>query len=615
MSALKDRPNPPNGGLRARPQIRGAQTEDFNHHHAGSHGDLSVDEQTAVLQAMNLESPPGYVESPGNHSIDVEPQRPALPPRPSSTGTTPSKDNASPLQTKLKTALQEAKYIAGGLISHPYESTKHYTILRHSHGLVYYSGPYTNLAITIFSDRELPPDRTLWLQRKGFSGKTGLKVGALLGARSTWVDVTPTIKATPDQLNPNDERAWQRDIKKFLKHAPKDVRSHRVRETDILRIPCDAEDGYLRVVLCTAEGKKVLCGSPIFRLASSSTDVSSIRGASLKTMPLEVGMKIASVVANNTVTATLSPVADTARSFVSDQVTQIYQPGMIEQEVMTTAYDSEVQSRIDNLNEQYDQARESAYNPLGQQTYDALARPDIIGDEAGPAPPFPVRFHGKVVPGTGKSKALLNMPTANLSGVSEDVLWRYKGVFFGWAAVNIPDSKKKSAVEKDVDISDKWHKAIIIISPDPNKKRTVAQKNTVRVYVMHDFQSTSLLDAKLSVMMMGYLRAVQEPEPGQEADVDAELFDFYKDIAVATASLGRPAWTAEATLQRLKSAASSRSLTDRYVDFRQNTQKHIDRVPVHKLGVRTEGAALRDRLIGNGGVWVPRQPLMHASTT
>ncbi|EXJ94397.1 hypothetical protein A1O1_02791 [Capronia coronata CBS 617.96] len=565
---------------------------------------------------MNLDAPPGYVESANSYSPDFGRQS-------TSTSTsiasrpvpaTPAKENQSPFQSKLKTALQEAKYLAGGLINHPYESTKHYTILRHSHGLVYYSGPYTNLAITIFSDRELPPDRTLWLQRKGFSGKTGLKIGALMGARSTWIDVTPTIKATPDQLNPNDERAWQRDIKKFLKHAPKDIRSHRVRETDILRIPSDADDGYLRVVLCTAEGKKVLCGSPIFRLASSSTDVSTIRGASLKTMPLEIGMKIASVVANNTVTATLSPVADTARGFVTDQVTQIYQPGMVAQEAMTTAYDSQVQSRIDNLNEQYDQARDAAYNPIGQDTYDALARPDIIGDDAGPAPPFPFRFHGRVVQGTGKSKALLNMPTANLSGVPEDVLWRYKGVFFGWAAVSMPNADRKAAIEKDMHISEQWHKAIIIISPDPNKKRTVVYKNTVRVYIMHDFQSASLLDTKLSVIMMGYLRAVQGLEPGQELDIDAQLFDFYKDIAITTASLGRPAWSAAAALERMKAATATRSLTDRYVDLRQNAQKHIDRVPVHKLGVRTEGAALKDRLVGRGGVWVPRQPLAHAST-
>lgn len=598
-----------------RPQLSTAQTDNFNHRY-GNTEDISLEEHTAILQAMSLETPTGggLVQSPTSFSSEsgyqtsnwtASSSTPSTPISPITS--TSEKPKAGQM---FKTAMQDVRYFAGGLISHPYESTKHYSILRHSHGLVYYSGSSTNLAITIFSDRDLPSDRTLWLQRKGFSGKTGLKIGGLLGARSTWVDVTPAVKAMPDQLNPTDERAWQRDIKKFLKKAPKDIRSHSVRETDILRIPCEADDGYLRVVLCTAEGKKVLCGSPIFRLASSSTDVSSIRGASLMTMPLEVGIKIASVVANNTVAATLSPVADTAKTIVSNKVTQVYQPSAVMQQAVTTAYNSSgIQDRIDNANEQYDRTRDASFNSIQNDTYDALTRPDVIGEESGPLSPFPVRFRGKVVPGTGTSKAQLNMPTANLSGVDEEILLRYSGAYFGWAAVNLPT---KLAAEKE--ISDDWHEAVIFISPDPRGKRTVVQKNMVRVYLIHDFKSNMFFDAKLSVMLMGFLRLVEVPDPDQDLDIDAQLFDFYKDIAVTTTSLARSNWKAEATLERVESAASSRSITERYVDFRQNTQKQVDRVPIHRLGIRTESIGLKDRLVGNGGVWVPRQALKHTST-
>lgn len=593
-----------------RPPLRAVQTEGFGHH-SGPSDDLSVHEQAAVLEAMSLESPPGLVHSPGSYSTEFSPVSPAV----QSGAITPLTPTTpiSPTPSKFMSALQDVKHFAGGLIAHPYESTKHYSILRHSSGLVYYSGPTTNLAITIFSDRELPPDRTLWLQRKGFSGKTGLKIGGLLGARSTWINVTPTVKANPDQLDPNDERAWQRDIKKFLKKAPKEIRSHRVRETDILRIPCDADDGYLRVVLCTAEGKKVLCGSPVFRLASSTTNFSSIRGASLSTMPLEVGVKIGQIVARNAVSATLTPLADNARSAVTGQLSQIYQPGFAAQEAANYAYSSEatrVQERLDNLNQQYDQARDASHDPLEQQPYDALARPDIVGADSGPVQPFPVRFHGKVVPGTGRSKALLNIPTANLSGVPEEILWRYKGAFFGWASISWPKNKGES----DKEVSGEWHKAIIFISTDPDRKRTVVHRNTARVYLLHDFHGVQLIDAKLSVMMMGYLRAMDELGPEQQVDVDAQVFDIYKDIAVTTASLGRPAWTAEATLERIRTASTSRSMTERYVDLRQNTQRQIDRVPVNRLGIRTESAALKDKLIGVGGVWVPRQSLGYAYT-
>ncbi|KAL6249485.1 hypothetical protein RBB50_003338 [Rhinocladiella similis] len=593
-----------------RPPLRSAQTEDLNHHSLPGH-EISADEQAAVLQAMSLESPPGVVQSPSSYSTEYSPISP-ISPTISSAPTTPSSSTTptSAPSSKFKSALQDVRHFAGGLIAHPYESTKHYSILRHSHGLVYYSGSTTNLAITIFSDRELPSDRTLWLQRKGFSGKTGLKIGGLLGARSTWIDVTPTVKATPEQLNPTDERAWQRDIKKFLKKAPKEIRSHRVRETDVLRIPCEADDGYLRVVLCTAQGKKVLCGSPIFRLASSSTEFSTLRGASIKTMPLEMGIKIGQIVGSNILSATLTPLADQAKSTVTSQVSRVYQPSFAVQEAATLAYDSSgVPDKIDNVNQQYDDARENTYSSMQQTTYDALQRPDIVGPDSGPLAPFPVRFHGKVVPGTGRSRAMLNIPTANLSGVPEDVLVRYKGVFFGWAAVNLP---KKLAAETDV--TSDWLKAVVFMSPDPDRRRTVVLKNSARVYLLHDFRGAQLVDAKVSVMLMGYLRALQEPSPNEEPDVESMQFDAYKDIAVTTASLNRLAWAAEATLDRVKSAASSRTVSERYVDFRQNTQRQMDRVPVNRLGIRTEGAALKDKLIGVGGVWVSREGLAYSHT-
>ncbi|ETI21015.1 hypothetical protein G647_07358 [Cladophialophora carrionii CBS 160.54] len=609
------------------PPLRTAQTDDLNHFtHTQAGEDLSLEEQTAVLQAMTLESPPGVqsppvvsqpspsiVQSPASISTEFSyhSTAPTSTPATPMTPLSPTISNPSPSQSKFVSALQDVRHFAGGLIGHPYESTKHYSILRHSFGIVYYSGPSTNLAITIFSDRELPPDRTLWLQRRGFSGKTGLKLGGLLGARSTWIDVTPSVKAAAEQVNSNDERAWQRDIKKFLKKAPKELRSHRPRETDILRIPCDAEDGYLRVVLCTEGGKRTLCGSPIFRLASSSTDSSVVRGSSLKTMPLEAGIKLAATVGRQFVTATTGPYVNTAREAVTNQITSVYQPSAVAQQAMTTAYDqSGVQDRLDNMNEEYDIARDGSYNRFEMEEYDALARPAVIGPASGPVTPFPVRFHGKVVAGTGRSRALLNLPTANLTGVPEEVLMRYKGVYFGWAAVSLP---KKLALEKS--ITDEWRQAIITIAPDPDRRRTVIHKNNARVYLIHEFGSVDFVDAKLSVMMMGYLRAIQEPQLDEEPDKEAELFDFYKDISITNATLARTAWSVAETLEREKSKASSRSVSERYVDFRQNTQRQIDRVPVHLLGVRTEGAALKDRLIGQGGVWIPRSAITHAATS
>ncbi|KAF1989888.1 hypothetical protein K402DRAFT_300580, partial [Aulographum hederae CBS 113979] len=183
----------------------------------------------------------------------------------------------------------DVQHFASGLISRPYESTKHYTILRHTYGIVFYRGPSTTVAITVFADRPLPLDRTIWLQRRGFSGSTGLKIGAALGSKGNWIDVTPIPSIDSKDLDPVDERAWTRDVSKFLHKTTDDkpLCSHLPRETAVIRIPYPADDGYFRLVLCA--GKKTLCGSPVFRLASLSTDSSSIRGASLATLPIELG--------------------------------------------------------------------------------------------------------------------------------------------------------------------------------------------------------------------------------------------------------------------------------------------------------------------------------------
>ncbi|KAI6872062.1 hypothetical protein KC323_g1728, partial [Hortaea werneckii] len=116
-----------------------------------AHPDL--DEQLANLEIEEHsedEPAPSYTDGP----LTEEPSNIQ-----SSTQSQQQKSN------KLRSAWSEVKHFAGGLITHPYEATKHFTILRHSHGLVYYQGPTTNIAITIFTSKPLPANRKLWLQK------------------------------------------------------------------------------------------------------------------------------------------------------------------------------------------------------------------------------------------------------------------------------------------------------------------------------------------------------------------------------------------------------------------------------------------------------------------
>jgi hypothetical protein len=102
------------------------------------------------------------------------------------------------VSSPMKRTFEDARHFAGGLISRPTESTKHFTVLRHSHGLVSYQASNTTLAVSIFADAPLPPNRTLWLQSKGWSGKTGMQVKALMGVNGKWLNVTPTLAIEPE---------------------------------------------------------------------------------------------------------------------------------------------------------------------------------------------------------------------------------------------------------------------------------------------------------------------------------------------------------------------------------------------------------------------------------
>ena len=198
-------------------------------------------------------------------------------------------DSSSSNTSSAAKAFRDARHFAGGIIQRPYESTKHITIVRHSHGLVFYQGGSTHVAITIFSDRPIPEGRRLWLQKKGWTGKTG-----------TRIDVTPKSEAKVEvhQLNESDERAWQRDITMFGKRGPARIREkHIPRETHIIGLS-EAGDGYFLIVLCLGDKKKVLCQSPVFRILSTSTRPACVKGAPIWAIPLEMGFKAGATALN-----------------------------------------------------------------------------------------------------------------------------------------------------------------------------------------------------------------------------------------------------------------------------------------------------------------------------
>lgn len=492
--------------------------------------------------------------------------------------------------SRWKTVLDETVYFAGGLISHPFESTKHYSILRHSAALVYYKGPSTNVTITVFGDSMPPADRSFWIQRKGYSGNMGMAASALMRTTSNWIDVTPTIEASVSSVLESDERAWQRDIKKFLKRASKEKRlcKHAVRETCVLRIPAAAEDGYLRIVMCTGQdSKKSLCPSPTFRLASTSSDVSVLRGASLASLPLEVGLKAASIVGNQYAQRIMGP---------AQTIVQNMQPFMKNNPDTVALVRSGMEEQFNELEENYDVSRDVNYSPFhGEGILDES--PNIIGNDSGPENPYPIRFSGVVVPGTGQSRIRAGTPTANLRNIPGDLLLRLNGIYIGWAAIDQKMATRKPHFD--------WHEAIITVGPSPYDTLAAVARKVITVHIVHDFgESAPFFNAKLKVIMMAFLRP--NPKLIHSRSPIVDLNEVSRDRAIAVASLSREGWQPEASLEKLSSEKSQRTMTERYVGMRAQVQRHVDSFPIHRAGIRTERAEIRDEAYGQGGFYIRR---------
>ncbi|KAK0630870.1 hypothetical protein B0T17DRAFT_590250 [Bombardia bombarda] len=531
------------------------------------------------------------------------------PPSPVPHASTAPNDNLSDIDANKsggfwQSALSETRHFAGGLIPHPTESTKHFTILRHSPALVFYRGPTTSVAITIFSapKHPLPADRTIWLQQRGFSGDSGMKIKALVGATSTWLDVTPSARVEAQGLAPNSERSWQRDIGKAAKRSVKekgDAKAHVPRETHVVRIPEASADGYFRLVLCTggsaadidggSSRRKVLCPSPIFRIASTSTDSSVMRGASLSTMPIEMGVKVASVMASNTVNRYLAPVTAVAQAGASK-----LQPVLLAKDAGQFLFGgSGSKSKVGAGGEQYSE-RDPGY--ITPQTEGVLygQGPEVVGSDEGPERPFPVKFQGRVVPGTGRSRGELGVPTANLADIPEEVKYSLRGVYFGWARI-LPGKGLDTT-------SQEWHEALISAGPSPYPRPSVVAETMMTVHLIHNFAGANFFNAKMKVIVMGYLRPMQQPT----APLQDRLRAISWDVQLTGASLSRENWGPDMTVDRLKSIKSSRSLSEKYADTRSKVQKQVERVPVHLAGIRAGDGEHRDKIHGNGGYWVAR---------
>ncbi|KAL4786525.1 hypothetical protein BJX76DRAFT_355068 [Aspergillus varians] len=437
----------------------------------------------------------------------------------------PAADAPPATDPEKSTFYADARHFLGGLIHHPSESTKHYSILRHSHGIIFYRGPATSVTVSIFADAQLPADRSLWLQCKGWSGKTGMRAKALFRQHDDWLNVTPSVVIRTDQVDPNKERAWQRDMTRFHKKASNRVRdTHHLRETVVSRIPPDAEDGYFQLVLCRGE-KKVLCRSPVFRIVSTSFDPSSLRGASLTTMPLELGALVAGKYAQVMASKVMVPataVANTAHAR--------YRPKWLKEGTIRSAY--------------------GAIQPDPAGHPDTAIPPSI---ENGPESPYPLDFTARLSPSVDPMRIPVKIPW--------EIQDRLRGYFFGWAR---PGSGHP------------WEMIILSVQPWDSSQHTgpITLSQTTRkvgvLRLLHD-SFPEPHPTTLAVRLLGFLhpdipppsaRTEKDLAVARQAAADEALMADQYDTEYAQALLDHPLWGPDAAggrgwLDRTKDGAGN----------------------------------------------------------
>jgi hypothetical protein len=472
---------------------------------------------------------------------------------------------------------------------------------------VFYRGNTTSVAVSIFSDAPLPLDRTLWLQSKGWSGNTGMRTKALLRLNNSWLDVTPGMPVRADQVNPDDERAWQRDIKKFRKKAPARPRdTHQLRETAVVRIPAEAGDGYFQLVLCQGLKKKVIGYSPVFRVLSTSASPHSLRGASLSTLPLEVGAMVISLYAQTAARTIASPAAAAVTAKVNP-----YRPSWVTQTAVQKAYSaSGVKDRVGGvLNPSIgpSQRAVAGQGPL------PFAGNEVSPIHEGPQLPFPMIFRARgELAHTPSPSGPGETPKMTLTKVPDWVPEQLRGYFFGWARFDMGTTKDAA--------SGPWCPIVFSVRTlDPLQASRVDMTQIAkRIVTLRLLDEVPLQTTKLDIRLMGFLRDDIPPPTGSNSQelVEAQaaaaeaaaLADVY-DVSVVQNTLAHPAWAPEvpsaAEIQRENMSWADRS-REGYAAARARGLKWVEQVPLHRLGVRSATDEWRERQIAVNGFYIVR---------
>ncbi|KAF4125579.1 riboflavin kinase [Geosmithia morbida] len=174
-------------------------------------------------------------------------------------------------------------------------------------------------------------------------------------------------------------------------------------------------------------------------------------------------------------------------------------------------------------------------------------RPLIVGDDAGPQPPYPLRMEGKVISGFGRGSKELGIPTANLPVDDTVTPWISSvksGVYFGYASILLPPpAQADGGAQQDEDAQQAGSSTdergfrifpmVMSIGYNPFYKNTV---RSAEVHVLHDFKS-DFYGTHMRLLVLDFVR-----EEKNYDSLDDLVLDIRTDCDVARASLARKSW-------------------------------------------------------------------------
>jgi hypothetical protein len=313
--------------------------------------------------------------------------------------------------------------------------------------------------------------------------------------------------------------------------------------------------------------------------------------------------------ARKTIGAAVAPITSVVQSDV-----QSYMPSWWIREAGSETYSvsgasSKVNATIGDANQLYDEERNNSFTMVGGEE---------ISINQGPRAPYPIQFVARCEPVMKTNGTEFNLPTIPLVAVPELISPKLLGYYFAWA--RFVDNKGKLLPGGD----STWSQALVSALPIniAQLERVSFTKASKKNFSVRLIQGSEPMDqnvAMIEIRVMGFVRP-DEPsqrlvlekglQAGDEAAYDAAMLSEMNDISTAQSVLDHPAWGPESVLQEAKGQQESQNWLEKskksYTDTKLSVQRSMDKVPLHKVGVRAPIDMMRDKTIVTNGFYVRR---------